>query len=507
MILIGSSEAGHELPAEILIQILDYLKPSGDVSFYEHRLTLKNMSLASHFLRDLTFPRMCSSLRVREQFPSDSRLKQMLEDETMKRLASLVTDFHIDGLVDDVKRQWIWMKLPIKGLSVLTNLQSVGLSNIYLHTRIIDALASLPSLQSLILIRCQTERHSLPYIKRSQSPVLAPPEPSFRGLSKVKVLHSDFALIKLRISPANLREIDYQFSDEWSPNWSPNWSLLPYPALALPQLRRLTVSITSAVDLREFFRDLSSIHSLIELVIQKVWIPDAHSRKLPEARSWSLPILSELKSLACPMILLQYFVGCPLHSLDLTPTYDTYRTQSPPVTNKLDHSIPTFPSLYHLVIPYPLLIKVASPLGASCPQLHVLDLWFKHKNYFSFFSSLHHCLIHLCNASPLPHLDTLVVRHLTYRNQFNLVEQRSLLGNPVRNAFPSLMKASIFGTVDWYWSHEEKDWTPFVPVEKREYVAGRQSEWVDYKGYLGSVIRPIIVREKGQLMVRTPVSF
>jgi hypothetical protein len=425
----------------------------------------------------------------------------------MKRLASLVTDFQIDGLIDDVKRQWIWIKLPIKGLSVLTNLQSVGLSNIYLHTKIIDALASLPSLRSLILIRCQTERQSLPYIKRSQSPVLAPPEPSFRELSKVKVLHSDFHLIKLRISPANLREIDYQFSDEWSRSWSPNWSLLPYPALALPQLRRLTVSISSAVDLIEFFRALSSVRSLIELVIQKVWIPDAHSRKLPEARSWSLPILPELKILACPMVLLQYFVGCPLHSLDLTPTYDTYRTQSPPVTNNLDHSIPTFPALHQLVIPYPLLIKVASPLGAICPQLHVLDLWFRHKNFFSFFWSLHDCLIHLCNASPLPHLNTFVMRDLTYTKRFNLVEQRNLLDNPIKNAFPSLVKASIFGTVDWYWAHEEKDWIPFVPVEERQYVAGRQSEWVDYKGYLESVIRPIIIREKGLLMVRTPVSF
>ena len=77
--------------------------------------------------------------------------------------------------------------------------------------------------------------------------------------------------------------------------------------------------------------------------------------------------------------------------------------------------------------------------------------------------------------------------------ELNLVVQRNLLDSPIKNAFPSLTKASFFQGVDWYWSYEEKDWVPFVPVNERQYVAGKEYEWVDYKGYLESVVRPIIV--------------
>jgi hypothetical protein len=385
MILIGSSKAKHhELPTELLIKILGYLEPSGDVSFDEHRLTLKNFSLACHFFRDLTFRQLCFALSVKEYYtgPKDcgnSRLKQMLEHETIQKLASLVKDFRINGS-DDVKLHRKWMKLYIKGLSVMTSLQSVAFYNICLDTEIVNALTSLPSLQSLTLINCRTKRDSVqdvtspPSINVAETPVLVPLESSFRELRKVTILRSDFALMKLRISPDNLQDINYGSSGDWIPNSS----RLPYLASVLTQLQHLTVSVPRGVDLGVFFCDLSGLHRLTELVIQTAWFPHTHS--LPQPDNRSQPILPELGSLACSVIFLQYFVGCPLRTLDLAPAYDASRTQFPPGANRLP--IPPFPSLHALVILHHYLIKLALPLGEKFPQLHVLDLKFvTHSNF------------------------------------------------------------------------------------------------------------------------------
>jgi hypothetical protein len=456
------------------------------------------MSLASHFLRDLTFSRLCSALSVREhtsgpEYRGNSRLKQMLKDETIMRLAPLLKDFRIYGFSRDAKLQGRWMKLCIKGLSTMTSLQSVGLWDIFLHTEIVDALASLPILQSLKVINCRTGHYSeqnfaFPMFK---SLVALPLEASFRELRKVTVLHSDFALVKSRISPDSLQEIAYGTYE--------SWSLLPYPAPALSQLRRLSVSV---VDLKAFFRDLSSVHGLTELVIRQVWLPDRHSlRNLPKPGNRSQPILSKLSSLACPVFLLRYFAGCPLETLDLTLAYNGYGTQFPSIANDVDLPIPIFPSLHALVIPHPLFLELALPLGENFPQLRALDLQFRaHRN---FLPTLQETVVHLCIISPLPHLETLLMRHLAGMNQLNLVEQRNLLDNPIKNAFPSLTKGSFFEAVDWYWSHEEKNWTPFIPVDERQYAARREYEWVDYKGYLESIVRPspVTVREQKALMV------
>jgi hypothetical protein len=509
MILIGSSKAGHrELPTEILIKILGYLEPSGDVSADEHHLTLKNFSLACHFFRDLTLPQVCSALSAKECRPGpkdcgNSRLKQMLEDETTQKLASLVKDFRVYGS-NDVKLHRKWMNLYIKGLSVMTSLQSVALYNICLHTELVDALTSLPSLQSLTLINCRTKRDSVqdvaspPSINVAETPVLVPLESSFRELKKVTVMHSDFALMKLRISPDNLQDIKYGYSGDWHPNSS----ILPYPASDLTQLQHLTVSVPRGVDLGVFFRDLSSMHRLTELVIQTAWLPDIHS--LPQPGNRSQPILPELGSLACSVLFLQYFVGCPLRTLDLAPAYDATRTQFPPGANRLP--IPPFPSLHALVILHHYLIKLALPLGEKFPQLHVLDLMFvADSNFFSTLEPPHECLVRLCDLSPLPHLETLVMRHPIDRKQFNLVEQRNWLDSPIKNTFPSLTRARFFLAVDWYWSHEEKNWAPFIPIDQRRYASYRDNEWVDPTGYLESILRPIINRQKELLLVRVPV--
>jgi hypothetical protein len=429
----------------------------------------------------------------------------------MKGLASLVKDFRIDGFSIDLERQRKFMELSIQGLSVLTSLQSIGLSNICLYAEIVDSLASLPSLQSLTLINCRTERHSvqdlssLSPVNVSKTPVREPVESSFRELNKVTILRSDFALLKHRISPDIIREINYESFEDMSQRADANRSLLPYPAPALPQLRHLSVSISRGVDLGVFLHDLSCIHSLVKLVIRQVWLTDTYSpQNLPKTGNRAQPILSELRSLVCPVILLQYFVGCPIHTLDLTPACNASATH---VIDTVDLPIPTFPSLHALVIPHPLLIKVV-PLGERFPQLHDLDLQFKiHRNLLTTLTPLNECLTHLCNPSSLPHLETLIMRHLNDMYELDLVVQRDLLENPIKNAFPSLTKASFFETVDWYWSHEEKDWSPFIPLYQRQYVTQRESEWVDYKGYLESVIRPIIVRQKELPIVRVPVSF
>jgi hypothetical protein len=99
------------------------------------------------------------------------------------------------------------------------------------------------------------------------------------------------------------------------------------------------------------------------------------------------------------------------------------------------------------------------------------------------------------------------MRHLPGINEFNLVEQRNWLANPIKNAFPSLTKVSFFQTVDWNWSDEQKDWTPFIPVDERQYVAEKEDKGVDYKGYLERVVRHITVQGEKPPMVRVSVSF
>jgi hypothetical protein len=293
--------------------------------------------------------------------------------------------------------------------------------------------------------------------------------------------------VKLPITPDNLQEIDYYCT----------WPVLPYSASTLRQLRRLIVSLSRGVDLEAFLRELSSIHSLIELAILG-----------PKAHNHSQPILSELKALTCPVILVQYLARCPLLTLDISPDWRAFGTRFPRTINGVDIPIPTFPSLHALVIPNDLLIKVAAPLGEKFPHLHALDLQCgKYSNPLTTLTSPHERLIHLCNLSPLSRLETLIMRHLLGTNDLNLVEQRNWLDNPIKNAFPSLTKASFSETVDWYWSDEQKYWTPFIPFDERQYVPEREDEWVDYKGYLECVVHHITVQEEEPPMVRVSVSF
>jgi hypothetical protein len=234
------------------------------------------------------------------------------------------------------------MKLSVKSLSALTSLQSIGLWNIYLHSEseIVNALASLPSLQSLTLVNCRTDCHSVaspPSTKMFKRPVLVSPELSFRELIKLKMLHPTHALVKLPITPGNLQEIDYHCT---CAEWQHSWPVLPYPAPTLPQLRRLRVSLSRGIDLEAFFRDLSSIHSLIELVIREVRLKDTFTlQSLPKPHNHSQPILSELIALTCPVFLLQYFARCPLLTLDISPDCRAFGTRFPTVlTFPFQHS-------------------------------------------------------------------------------------------------------------------------------------------------------------------------